>query len=115
MDGCLVVYDKEKDDATFVSDLAATGELPISPIDGSVNPTAKYRLSIQKSVHSHHQKVNPVACWKLSNQKINSFAFSPDNRHLAVVSVDGGLKTIDYLKERYVLQQFASSLNLVPD
>lgn len=100
MDGCLVVYDKEKEDASFVSDLSTPNDAPISPIDGTENPTAKYRISIQKSVHSHHQKVNPVACWKLSNQKINSFAFSPDNRLLAVVSVDGGLKIIDYLQEK---------------
>jgi len=41
-----------------------------------------------------------VAFWKLSNQLINAFAFSPDSRHLAVVSEDGSLRIIDYLKEQ---------------
>jgi WD40 repeat protein len=53
-----------------------------------------------KSVHSKNQKVNPVSFWKLSNQRINAFAFSPDNRHIAVVSEDGTLRIIDYLKEQ---------------
>jgi WD40 repeat protein len=57
------------------------------------------KLHINKSVHSKNQKANPVAYWKLSNQRINAFAFSSDSRHLAVVSEDGSLRIIDYLKE----------------
>jgi catabolite repression protein CreC len=93
MDGSLVVYDKEKEDAPFLSEENAVNgekhqELP--------------SLHVTKSVNSKTQKTNPVACWKLSNQRANNFAFSPDSRHLAVVSDDGCLRIIDYLKEQYV-------------
>ncbi|KAF5574942.1 putative WD40 repeat [Fusarium pseudoanthophilum] len=103
MDGSLVVYDKEKEDAQFNPEEEA--------INGNVNGTSGESLDasnggahhnsirINKSVHSKNQKVNPVAAWKLSNHRINAFSFSPDNRHLAVVSEDGTLRIIDYLKE----------------
>lgn len=93
MDGSLVVYDKEKDDATFVPEETSNGTT-----NGHGDPTTK--LQVKKSVHSKIQKTNPVAFWKLSNQRINAFAFSPDSRHLAVVSEDGTLRIIDYLKEQ---------------
>ncbi|CAG7563597.1 unnamed protein product [Fusarium equiseti] len=103
MDGSLVVYDKEKEDAQFNPEEEA--------VNGNVNGTSGESLDannpgshhnsirINKSVHSKNQKVNPVAAWKLSNHRINAFSFSPDNRHLAVVSEDGTLRIIDYLKE----------------
>jgi WD40 repeat protein len=89
MDGSLVVYDKEKDDAAFIPEGKRNEGTPF-------NET----LHIDKSVHSKNQKTNPIAFWKLSNQRINAFAFAPDNRHLAVVSEDGSLRIIDYLKEQ---------------
>jgi WD40 repeat protein len=98
MDGSLIVYDKEKDDATFLPEENSVITNGTSESDGSVDHTAK--LHIDKSVHSKNQKFNPVSFWKLSNQRINAFAFSPDNRHLAVVSEDGTLRIIDYLKEQ---------------
>jgi catabolite repression protein CreC len=110
MDGSLVVYDKEKEDAPFVPE---EDEIPApngTSVSGSENGQAangthgvnhKTKLQIYKSVHSKNQKFNPVASWKLSNQRINAFAFSPDNRHLAAVSEDGTLRIIDYLKEEY--------------
>ncbi|KAF2098270.1 WD40 repeat-like protein [Rhizodiscina lignyota] len=96
MDGSLVVYDKEKEDAPFVS------EEPENEMNGVANGTAKHipTLKIRKSVQSKNQKTNPVAFWKVSNSKINSFAFSPDARHLAVVSEDGSLRIIDFLSEK---------------
>ncbi|KAJ1338350.1 catabolite repression protein CreC [Microdochium nivale] len=98
MDGSLVVYDKEKEDAIFNPDeerlLETNGE------EASIKPPQyKRAIQIQKSIHSKNQKTNPSAVWKLSNQRINAFAFSPDNRHLAVVKEDGTLRIIDYLKE----------------
>jgi hypothetical protein len=97
MDGSLVVYDKEKEDAPFLSEEAVVnGEKPSSSSSSS-SPS----LHVTKSVNSKSQKTNPVACWKLSNQRVNNFAFSPDSRHLAVVSEDGCLRIIDYLKEQY--------------
>ncbi|KAF4634430.1 hypothetical protein G7Y89_g3675 [Cudoniella acicularis] len=103
MDGSLVVYDKEKDDAAFLPEenhVYTNGSSESS--NGSSEHTAK--IHIDKSVHSKNQKFNPVSFWKLSNQRINAFAFSPDNRHIAVVSEDGTLRIIDYLKEQSVPQ-----------
>jgi WD40 repeat protein len=99
MDGSLVVYDKEKEDLAFSPEengSQVNGSSEMS--NGSAENSAK--LHVDKSVHSKNQKFNPVSFWKLSNQRINAFAFSPDNRHLAVVSEDGTLRIIDYLKEQ---------------
>ncbi|EXJ91188.1 hypothetical protein A1O1_04297 [Capronia coronata CBS 617.96] len=93
MDGTLVVYDKEKEDAPFVSE-----ELVDEGI--SIEDEEQSTLVITKSVNSSNQKANPVACWKISNQAITDFAFSPDSKHLAVVGDDGCLRIIDYLQER---------------
>lgn len=99
MDGSLIVYDKEKEDAAFLPEengveTNGNGEL------SNGNGETEAKLHIDKSVHSKNQKFNPVSFWKLSNQRINAFAFSQDNRHLAVVSEDGTLRIIDYLKEQ---------------
>lgn len=97
MDGSLVVYDKEKEDAIFSVE-HENGDSEAT--NGVAGPApAKHGIQVQKSVNSKNQKANPVAAWKLSNQRINAFAFSPDSRHLAVVSEDGSLRIIDYLKE----------------
>ena len=90
-DGTLFVYDKEREDAAFVSEEDAE--------DGHGN-NEQLSLHINKSVNSRNQKTNPVASWKISNQRINEFAFSPDSRHLAVVCEGGSLRIIDYLKEQ---------------
>lgn len=104
-DGSLIVYDKEKEDGEFIPEETATppAENGISP-DGSTNgdatPRRQYNLNIKKSVQSRNQKSNPVSVWKLSNQKINAVAFSPDGRHLAAVAEDGTLTIMDFLAER---------------
>lgn len=91
----LVVYDKEKEDAPYVSEELVDEGISIPDEDQST-------LVITKSVNSQNQRTNPVACWKISNQAIMDFAFSPDSKHLAVVGDDGFLRIIDYLQERYV-------------
>ncbi|KAL1841663.1 hypothetical protein VTJ49DRAFT_6769 [Mycothermus thermophilus] len=100
MDGTLVVYDKEKEDAIFAPEEASDskGGSRASGDTGRINYSSQ--IHVQKSVHSKNQKTNPVAVWKLSNHRINAFAFSPDNRHLAVVSEDGTLRILDYLDEK---------------
>lgn len=104
MDGSLVVYDKEKEDAHFNPSEEALSAATGSESDDIANGTSQPKggIRINKSVHSKNQKTNPVAAWKLSNHRTNAFAFSPDNRHLAVVSEDGTLRIIDYLKEECV-------------
>ncbi|CAI6331806.1 unnamed protein product [Periconia digitata] len=99
MDGSLVVYDKEKEDAPFVAEDQDADSAIAEPTKGS--------LSVKKSVRSKTQKANPVSYWKASAAKINAFAFSPDNRHLAVVSEDGTFRIIDFLAET-LLHQFMS-------
>ncbi|OJZ80845.1 WD40 repeat domain-containing protein [Aspergillus vadensis CBS 113365] len=99
--GQLVVYDKEKEDALFTPELGSPSAETMKSSSG------RQPLQILKSVNSRNQKTNPVALWKLANQKITQFAFSPDRRHLAVVLEDGSLRVMDYLKEE-VLDIFRS-------
>ncbi|KAK3995794.1 putative catabolite repression protein creC [Cladorrhinum sp. PSN332] len=109
MDGSLVVYDKEKEDASFNAEDEQARQSSEESASATTNTTSSassssssngtYNIQVHKSVHSKNQKSNPIAVWKLSNQRVNAFAFSPDNRHLAVVSEDGSLRIIDYLTE----------------
>ncbi|PVH95155.1 WD40 repeat-like protein, partial [Periconia macrospinosa] len=102
MDGSLIVYDKEKEDAPFAAEDQETA------VDSAIaEPEKKVSLAVKKSVRSKNQKANPVSFWKVSASKINAFAFSPDNRHLAVASEDGTFRIIDFLAER-LLHQFMS-------
>ncbi|GAB1195051.1 hypothetical protein APSETT444_004304 [Aspergillus pseudonomiae] len=98
--GQLVVYDKEKEDALFTPELSNHSA-------EAMKASSRLPLQVLKSVNSRNQKTNPVALWKLANQKISQFAFSPDQRHLAVVLEDGSLRVMDYLKEE-VLDIFRS-------
>lgn len=98
MDGTLIVYDKERDDAVFVPEDDLSRMREKNGFETDYQP-----LQINKSVNSKNQKSNPVASWKISNHQINDFAFSPDSRHLAVVSEDGSLRIINYLKEQSVV------------
>lgn len=100
MDGSLIVYDKEREDAAFNpnEEMASSSSEVASAAEKRVNYARQ--IHVLKSVHSKNQKANPVALWKVSNQRTNAFSFSPDNRHLAVVSEDGTLRILDYLRER---------------
>ncbi|KAL1913752.1 hypothetical protein Sste5344_000018 [Sporothrix stenoceras] len=94
MDGSLVVFDKEKEDAAFVFDEDEANRQRLS------NSTeARTHIQVERSIHTKGQKSNPFAFWKLSNQRINAFAFSPQANLIAVVSEDGSLRIIDILRE----------------
>lgn len=97
MDGTLIVYDKEREDGEL---LPTDSNSNNHETYGNLRDAASAGLGIRKSVNSKNQKQNPVASWRISHQKINAFAFSPDCRHLAVVSEDGSLRIIDYHKEQ---------------
>ena len=95
MDGTITIYDKEREDAVLLpEEIVTQTEDVIALNDKSLS------LHIIKSINSKNQKANPVASWKISPHCINDFAFSPDGRHLAVVSEDGSLRLVDYLKEQ---------------
>lgn len=99
MDGSLIVYDKEKEDAVFVPEEVASSP----PSDDSLSEgekKLKALLTIKKSVNSKNQKTNPVSYWQVSRSKVNAFEFSPDRRHLAVVSEDGSFRIMDFLREK---------------
>lgn len=106
--GCLVFYDKDKEDAPFVPE-----DTPV--IDGPVNCAATPRVELKKSVQSRNQKTNPVAYWKIGNTKINALSFSPSGSHLALVCEDGTLRIIDFLKEelRDVYRSYYGALSTV--
>ncbi|KJR80939.1 catabolite repression protein creC [Sporothrix schenckii 1099-18] len=94
MDGSLVVFDKEKEDAAFVFDEDEANRQRLSN-----STAARAHIQVERSIHTKGQKSNPFAFWKLSNQRINAFAFSPQANHVAVVSEDGSLRIIDILRE----------------
>ncbi|PYH45055.1 WD40 repeat domain-containing protein [Aspergillus saccharolyticus JOP 1030-1] len=98
--GQLVVYDKEKEDALFTPEMTSSSA-------EMLKSSGRQPLQILKSVNSKNQKTNPVSLWKVANQKITQFAFSPDRRHLAIVLEDGSLRVMDYLREE-VLDIFRS-------
>lgn len=104
MDGALIVYDKEREDAAFNPNEEVASSS--SEVASSAGKRVNYirQVNVLKSVYSRNQKTNPVALWKVSNQRTNAFAFSPDSRHLAVVSEDGTLRILDYLRERYAFR-----------
>jgi WD40 repeat protein len=94
-DGHLVVYDKEKEDAPFVSEL--------EPADPRATSSLFTSLRVLKSVNSPNQSgKNPVAVYRVSARAITAFALSPSARHLAVVGEDSTLRVADYLAETLV-------------
>jgi hypothetical protein len=58
-----------------------------------------YRFKITKPPQKIASKNNPVSHWKLSNQSITAFAFSPDCQHVAIVGLDGLLRVVNFLQE----------------
>ena len=95
VDGTLMVFDKDKEDATFLAE-----EYKMAEGHVTYSQAAKSGLQIQKSVQSKIQRSNPIAAWRVGSQKINAFAFSPNGQRLAVVAEDGSLRILDYLKEK---------------
>jgi len=101
MDGTLIVYDKERDDATFIPEPPTPNTHPNGTHPSPLNPIPDpHPLQINKSLHSKNQRTNPVASYHLSPHRITSLAFSPTpHPSLAVVSEDGSLRLINYLSE----------------
>lgn len=111
-DGALVIYDRDREDAEFVTALGnvnanaqqnggvasplTEGEDIMSMIGEQSNPA----MHVLKTSTGPITKTNPVAYFQVSRQAITHFAISPDNQHVAAVGDDGCLKVIDYKQER---------------
>ncbi|KAL6714585.1 hypothetical protein ACLMJK_008010 [Lecanora helva] len=112
MDGTLIVYDKEREDAAFIPESTTNttngiythDPLTPKPIHNNEPPTPTANqptnpFLIKKSVLSKNQRANPVASWKISHHTITALAFSPQPPYLAVVTEDGSLHLINYHRE----------------
>ncbi len=100
MDGSIIIYDKDREDAPFV--------LPTeSDTYFAANETPLTGLLVHKSATSRNTKQNPVSYLAVSREATTAFAFSPDLQHVAIVGDDGTLKIVDYKKER-LLDVFSS-------
>ena len=102
VDGTLIVYDKERDDAAFIPETVNGTVTPDLGVDGLLGEASASQnpLLINKSLNSKNQKCNPVASWQISHHRITSLAFAPSHLpYLAVVSEDGSLRIINYMRE----------------
>ncbi|BFZ56666.1 hypothetical protein PYCC9005_003714 [Savitreella phatthalungensis] len=108
-DGALVIYDKDREDADFVSAMgalsingatsvaeAAAQEDGLSMVAEKSNPA----MHVLKTSNGPVTKNNPVSYLSISRQAITDFALSPDSIHVAVVGDDGCLRIIDYRQEK---------------
>ncbi|CAO3621105.1 unnamed protein product [Mucor hiemalis] len=94
-DGTIMLFDKEKEDEPFHP---GDGQRPVLS-KPPVNYDEKYMFKISKPSMKSSSKCNPVSHWKLSNESITAFAFSPDCQHVAVVGNDGLLRVVNFLHE----------------
>ncbi|KAL9086121.1 MAG: hypothetical protein Q9159_004356 [Coniocarpon cinnabarinum] len=90
IDGTLVIYDKEKDDAAFVAEDFSS---PLSP--AALDGRRSVQLEVRRSMKATQPKANPVAVYKATRQRINAIEFSFDGQHLAIVCEDGSLRILD--------------------
>lgn len=94
MDGNIILYDKERDDAPVAWD-----EEPQPGPPTIKKGVRQPRLLIRKSVESPNQKTNPVAVYKITRRQLTDLQCSPDGRFVAVTSEDGTLRVVDLLRE----------------
>ena len=57
--------------------------------------------SFQVSKLPKKSKLNPACYWQCGKKQITGIAFAPDCRHVAIVSLDGALRVIDFVNEMY--------------
>ncbi|KAJ1655554.1 hypothetical protein IWQ61_004716 [Dispira simplex] len=81
-DGAMVMFDKSKDDHTnFNPSFAMNPEDP---------------LKVAKPTKT---KYNPLTYWQVSKKAVTAFAFSPNCQHVAITTLDGQLRVVDYIAE----------------
>ncbi|KAI9305818.1 WD40-repeat-containing domain protein [Cunninghamella echinulata] len=98
-DGSIMLFDKEKEDELFnPNDHDKNVTTTSNHTSSSTSPPSSFRITKPSAKIS--AKSNPVAHWKLSNQSITAFAFSPDCQHVAVVGLDGYMRVINFVNEK---------------
>ncbi|KAI9013747.1 WD40-repeat-containing domain protein [Phycomyces nitens] len=114
-DGSIMLFDKEKEDEHFdPTDSDSYHKYSMTP-SGPPPLFDKQTFSVTKLPHKSALKCNPVSHWKLSQQSITAFAFSPDCQHVAVVGLDGLLRVINFVYERLydIYQSYYGGLTCV--
>jgi WD40 repeat protein len=79
-DGSLLIFDKDLEDQTQ----------PIPPSHANFLVTKPPK----------NTKLNPRSYWKVSQKAVTSLSFAPDCIHIAITSMDGTLKIIDFDNEK---------------
>ncbi|RKP14985.1 WD40-repeat-containing domain protein, partial [Piptocephalis cylindrospora] len=89
--GEILIFHKDREDGGGAQDGAKE-----SGKGGGGAPSFTRRASLV----NRPSRQNPVTRWRLGYSPITAFQFSPDGRWLAVTSMDGTLKLIDFVEER---------------
>lgn len=131
-DGTIVVYDKEKDDGTFIPSIPDASASTTLSVPGPSTPGMPVQIQPPSQPHGgtewdptstihvttppwHPESStapkertdkgtakNPVSHWRISRRSIMDFVFSPDVKYVAAISEDGCLRVIDALAEQLV-------------
>ncbi|KAI8867143.1 WD40 repeat-like protein [Ramicandelaber brevisporus] len=109
-DGSVMLFDKNRDDSPnfqpAIQPPSTDNSSPalLSNVNTNVSSSSSNKrivpdvlpMTITRSTRS---KYNPVSHWQVSRKPITAFEFSPDHRYIAMVSLDGILRVIDYENE----------------
>ncbi|KAI0333609.1 WD40 repeat-like protein [Cubamyces sp. BRFM 1775] len=123
-DGTIIIYDKEREDGTFIPHEPGSSPPATFPIDGASSSSSQGEWNPLDSIYvtmppwhpvtaggplppgSKPEKEktakNPVSHWRVSRRSIVDFVFSPDAKFLAAISEDGCLRVIDTVAEQLV-------------
>ncbi|KAJ4475650.1 catabolite repression protein creC [Lentinula aciculospora] len=112
-DGTIVVYDRDREDGTFVPhDPIGTGGIggdewdPADSIFVTMPPwhPAAHHGDADVSDKSDKLIKNPVSHWRIApkGKAVMDFVFSPDVKYVGAISEDGCLRVIDALAEQLV-------------
>ncbi|KAG0174758.1 hypothetical protein DFQ30_002951 [Apophysomyces sp. BC1015] len=97
-DGSIMIFDKEKDDDAFHPDDSFYENGSTTETSSQKYGVKGHRFRVTKPPPK--SKCNPISHWQVSDKPITAFAFSPDCQHVAVVSLDGALRIINFVHEQ---------------
>ncbi|KAI9230885.1 MAG: catabolite repression protein creC, partial [Piptocephalis tieghemiana] len=105
--GEILIFHKDREDDPHTSSPLSSGttgkhedgrDLRYKLPHDSSTPASSFTR--RASLVNRPSRQNPVTRWRLGRSPITAFQFSPDGRWLAVTSMDGTLKLIDFVEER---------------